>query len=236
MAPNFQSSFIPKEPMTDSEVFKKKKTGLAGILALSLFILSIAGSVGVYVYKMMLNNEIQGLESQLSDAEKSIDKKTISDMSQFAQKLQITKTIVVKHEVLSNFLTMLASSTVSTVQFTEFDYGDIKDNVIPVTLKGVATNYASVALQENTFDQVKSFKSVTFSDLSLTKQGTVSFNVDIAVDPQFSLYSPPTLAVADTAPAIVLATTTATTTAMTATTTKKTTTTKTVATTTPIKH
>ena len=50
MAPNFQSSFIPKESVTE-EVFKKKKAGILGVLVVSLFIFSIILSAGLYLYQ-----------------------------------------------------------------------------------------------------------------------------------------------------------------------------------------
>ncbi len=190
MAPNFQSSFIPKEPMTEDKVFKKKKAGVFGVLAVSLFVTSIIGSIGMYVYKGIMQNEIQGLESQLANEEKAIDKKTISEMAQFGKKLEVVKSLVFKHQVVSNFLATLASSTVSTVQFNDFSYGDLKEGSLSVNLHGKATNYASIALQENVFSKIKYFKSVTFSNLTLSDKGLVSFELAISVDPQIAVYAP----------------------------------------------
>jgi hypothetical protein len=190
MAPNFQSSFIPKEPMTEEKVFGKKKAGIVGVLAVSLFVTSIIGSIGMYFYKSMVKSEIQGLESQLAEAEKTIDKKTINEMTQFGKKLEIVKSLVFKHQVVSNFLSTLSSTTVSTVQFNDFNYGDIKEGSLSVNLKGKAANYASVALQESVFAKTKYFKSVTFSNLSLTDKGLVSFDLFFSVDPQIAVYTP----------------------------------------------
>jgi hypothetical protein len=189
MAPNFQSSFIPKEPVTE-EVFKKKKAGLIGILVVCLFISSIVIAVAMYFYKGIVKGDIQNLQLQLASDEKNIDKKSIDDMSLFTQKLGIAKTIVLKHQVISRFLESLASSTVSSVQFTSFGYGNLGENSLTVSLKGKATSYASVALQENIFSQNKYFKSISFSNLTLSDKGLVSFDLDILVDPEISAYSP----------------------------------------------
>jgi hypothetical protein len=190
MASNFQSSFIPKEPMTEDKVFAKKKTGVFGVLAVSLFIISIIAAGAVYFYKGVVNGEIQGLESQMAAAEKSIDTKSINEMSQFAKKLQMTKDIVAKHRVVSGFLNYLSSTTVSTVQFTDFSYGDSKDGGLAVSLKGTTNSYASVALQESVFSKTKYFKTISFSGLNLNQNGTVSFDVKIDVDKQISTYAP----------------------------------------------
>lgn len=189
MSPNFQSSFIPKGPVTE-EVFKKKKAGLVGVLVVSLFISSIIISVAMYFYKGIIKSDIQNLELQLTEAEKNIDKKTINEMFQFSKKLNIAKTIIFKHQVMSKFLDSLASSTVSSVQFTGFSYGNLEEGKLLVNLRGKATSYASVALQENIFFQNKYFKSVSFSNLTLAENGLVSFDLAISVDPQISTYSP----------------------------------------------
>jgi len=189
MAPNFQSSFIPKEPITQ-EVFKKKKAGFLGVLAASLFFASIVAAVGMFIYKGIIENDIKSLESQLSDSEKNIDKKTIDEMSQFSQKLDIAKTLVARHQVISKFLETLASSTVSSVQFTNFSYSNLEEGKLTVSMQGTATSYASVALQENVFSQNKYFQSMSFSNLTLSDKGSVSFDLTASIDPQISTYSP----------------------------------------------
>ncbi|MFH0804367.1 MAG: hypothetical protein V1896_02085 [Candidatus Zambryskibacteria bacterium] len=189
MAPNFKSSFIPKGPVTE-EVFKKKKAGFLGVLVVSLFISSIVISIAMYVYKGIVKSDIQNLELQLAEAEKNIDKKTINEMSQFSKKLNVAKAIVLKHQVVSKFLETLASSTVSTVQFNNFNYGNLEEGKLSVNLQGEAASYASIALQESIFSQNKYFKSISFSNLNLSDKGSVSFGLVISVDSQISAYSP----------------------------------------------
>lgn len=190
MAPEFHSSFIPKGPAPTGEVFEKKKTSMLGVLAVLLFIVSIVAYGGLFAYKSIINNDIQNLQSQLADAEKSVDKGTINQMSQFSKKLSIAKAIVFKHQIISRFLTSLASSTVSSVQFTDFNYGNLEEGKLDVKLQGKASDYASVALQEDVLSKNQYFKSVAFSNLALSDKGLVSFNLAISVDPQISTYLP----------------------------------------------
>lgn len=190
MAPGFQSSFIPKDPITP-EVFKKKKAGVLGILGLSLFIFSIVLAFAATFYKNIIKDDISNLQAELAQAEKNIDKESIKKMTQFSQKLDVVKSIVQKHHVVSGFLESLASSTVSTVSFSEFGYSNLTQNGLSVNLKGKTNSYASVALQESVFLKNKYWKSVTFSNLSLGEKGTVNFDVNILVDPQIVIYNPP---------------------------------------------
>lgn len=189
MASGFQSSFIPKEPMTD-KVFIKRKTGFLGIVVISLFIISILASIGMIVYKKIINNNIASLQSELAEAEKNIDKKTIEEMSRFAARINMVKLIVFRHKVVSNFLDILSSDTVSTVRFNNFKYDHTSSNDLLVTLNGQASSYGSVALQEDIFNKNKNFKSIVFSNLNLTDKGMVSFDLSISVEPEVVIYAP----------------------------------------------
>jgi hypothetical protein len=190
MAPNFQSSFIPKSPMTEEKVFQKKKTGILGIFAVLLLIISIAGSVGMYIYKGMIQSNITSLESQMASAEKSIDQKSIKDMAAFSKKLETMKTLVNNHEVIAGFLNSLSSSTVATIQFTGLSYTQDKNSSLKISLKGKATSYASIALQEDVFSRDKNFTDVNFTNLNLTDDGTVSFDLTMLVSEKIAVYAP----------------------------------------------
>ncbi|NLE07338.1 MAG: hypothetical protein GX627_01885 [Parcubacteria group bacterium] len=189
MSSNFQSSFIPKEPITANQVFQKKKMGALGMLAVSLFIASIVFAVAVFVYKNMVNKSIANLQSQLAAAEEAVDKETINEMSRFSQKLEIAKSIVDRHKVISNFLAVFSSSTVSTVTFDKFDYSELSGDGLVVNLSGEATSYGGIALQEEVFYEVPYFKSIDISGLKLSNRGTVNFNMIILVDPKIAEYS-----------------------------------------------
>lgn len=190
MAPGFQSSFIPKNPIDTQQVFESKKIGVVGVLVISLFICSIILSIAVAVYKNMLKSDIANLQTELITAGDKIDKKTIKEMVQFSQKLDIVRSIVFKHRVISGFLSSLASSTVISVSFTDFNYNDLVSGSPIVTMKGQTNSYASVAQQESVFAKNKYWKQVSFSNLNLTNKGVVTFDMSVTLDPQISIYAP----------------------------------------------
>lgn len=188
MAPNFQSSFIPRESSTNG-VFKKKETGLIGALVVFLFVTSIVASAGLFFYKSIIKGDIDKLKLQITEAEAKVDRETINQMSQFSKKLNLARSIVSKHQVISGFLDTLASSTISAVQFDNFSYSSSNQNGLSVSLKGRATSYSAIALQEHIFSQDKNFQSVSFSGLSLTADGMVAFDLNILVDAKITAYA-----------------------------------------------
>lgn len=192
MAPDFQSSFIPKEPVSN-EVFKKKKAGIFGILAVSLFICSLVIAGALTLYKKMVKDEIQNLQSELAQSEKNIDKDAIDNILRFNTKLGIIKTVFEKHQAVSNVINSLASSTVKSVYYTEFAYGGTSEDKLNVIVSGLAPSYGAIALQEDVLKKNKDFSSMIFSDLQLAEDGRVSFKITISVDPKASIYVPKTL-------------------------------------------
>lgn len=189
MAPGFQSSFIPKEPVTE-EVFKKKKAGPLGMFAVSFFVIVLIIWGGLVAYKRIVKSNISSLQGQLVESGKNIDREAIQEMVDFSRKLDIVKSLVLKHQVVSGFLTSLASSTVSTVSFSELSYSHLTEGGLVVNLKGQTSSYGSVALQESVFNKNQYWKSTKFSGLNLSESGAVSFDVSVAIDPAIAIYAP----------------------------------------------
>lgn len=189
MAPNFQSSFIPKGPVTD-KVFQPKKTGFLGVLSIIIFISVLVLTAGLYLYKGIVQSEINDLKVQLVESEKSIDKKTINDMYKFSKKLDTAKSIITNHRVVSNVIKEIASSTVSTVFFNDFVFESVTKDSLKISMKGFTGSYANIALQENVLIKNPNFKNVVFSNLVLTSKGPISFEVTLEVVPSLGVYAP----------------------------------------------
>ncbi len=190
MGPNFQSSFIPKGPVTSSEPFQKKKGSIFSTLIVIFFILVLIMTAGLYMYKKMLEGNIESLKSQLVEAEKNIDSKSIKRMYDFSRKLSIARGIVQNHLVASNAIEALSSSTVRSVNWNSFVF-DSDLNTFRMNVKGSAPSYAAVALQENALKNEKSFQSISFSNLTLSEKGSISFDAVITVEAGALRYDPP---------------------------------------------
>lgn len=192
MAPNFQSSFIPKDSPTQSPL-QKKSVGLFGMLSILLLIISIALAAGLFVYSGIVKSNIESLKSEMDQSVNSIDEKTISEMTKFSDRLNVVQGIVSKHQVISNFLSLLSSLTVNNVEYNEFHYSIMQSGTVLVTLNGKARDYATLALQQDIFSKNKYIKSSKFEELQLSGKGQVSFKLTIEADPEITLYAPPEL-------------------------------------------
>lgn len=189
MPQNFQSSFIPKGPLGESKP-ENKQNSFFGFLMFLVFVCSVVSAVGVYFYKSSIKADIEDMKIQLVEAGKAIDQESIDQLVDFSDKLRVARNILLKHQVVSGFMNSLASSTVRTVYFNEFSYDNLSPTSLSIGLSGVADSYGAVALQEGIFSDNEYWKSVEVSNLKLTSNGDVQFDMNIVVDPKIVVYNP----------------------------------------------
>lgn len=188
MSSNFQSSFIPKD--SDQNGFSKEKPGVLAMVSLVILSLTFLSAVGLMVYKRVLKNSNENLKVMLVESERNIDRNSVNQILTLDKKLKLSNNVIARHEVISNFMKDLASSTVAGVFFSDFNYGNLDNTGISVGMLGSAPSYSAIAFQESVFVRNSNYKRINFSDLRLGSDGRVTFSVSIFLDPKISEYSP----------------------------------------------
>lgn len=189
MENSFQTSFIPKKPITSSIADKAPKS-LISIIAIFLLIVSVLGSVGLFFYKTYLNKQKESSSSALSDVRDSFEKDTIVELDSFNKKTEVAKQILNNHIILSPLFTSLGEITIPQVQYTKFEQTTNEGGFL-VNIEGEARDYRSIALQADMFNTTKGrfFKNVVFSNLTKDeKSNKITFNLEFNVDPGLLSY------------------------------------------------
>lgn len=190
MEGKLQTSFIPKQPLADNGVKKTSvPTSLFSIIGWFIFIVVVVASVGVFVYEQYLTKSIDSKNIELSNRVKSFDTATVDHFVQLDSRLQAAATILNNHLAFSKLLSLIADHTVQSVQFTDFKYGYDDAGKISLTLGGKAPDFASVALQSDTFSSQAYLQNQVFSGLGLSQDGGVVFKFAALVDPAALQYN-----------------------------------------------
>ena len=194
MPPKFQSSFIPKGPITSNVnmASSMRRTGggnLVSTIAHFIFIASVLLAVGVFGYRFYLEYRIREMESDLSQAQAALDTEAIGELTSLNSRIMVTKALVSKHQVITPLFRFLESSTIASVRFTNLNYSAEKDG-LTINLIGEARGYSSLALQSQVFNSSRYFTNVVFSDISLNERGGVKFLFKAHVDPELLSYIP----------------------------------------------
>ena len=194
MDPKFQSSFIPKGPIsstvTPSGVSmgrKVKEKSLLSFLALVIFTLSVVLAMGVFGYKFYLKYRIETMGADLERARTTLQPEVIRELTRLDNRIITSRELVAEHQILSPLFEFLEVSTPRTVRFNDFRY-TMNEFGIELNMRGEARGYAALALQADIFDKSGYFKNAIFSNLSLNEKGDVRFSFKATVDPSLVSY------------------------------------------------
>ncbi len=185
METKFQTSFIPKQPITAEAPHHASAASLLFLFAFIIFMASLASAGGVFIYGEIIKKNIQEGTSQLTLNKNAFDPNTISQITRLNDRINAADILLKKHKSVSTLFLVLSNATLKNVRFNDFSYTAVDDK-ITLGMKGQALSYETVALQAKEFTNpnLKNvFRSPLFGDLTLDTQGNVSFNFTTTVDP-----------------------------------------------------
>jgi Tfp pilus assembly protein PilN len=188
MANQFETAFIPQQPILRVEGVSRSSepVNLALILSLVVFFVTITVAVGVYLYRAQIDKRVVQKTVQLEEAEKDFNIDEITTYKRIDSRLSLAKKLVDEHTISSVAFDLLESSVAQNVGLTALSFAkDAKGNSI--ALSGQAPSYAAVYFQIESWRAIRSkITSVEPSPMSLDeKTGIVSFSVKLTVDPQY---------------------------------------------------
>jgi hypothetical protein len=208
METKFQTSFIPKKNAGNSSLGAARQvshhtTSVYMVIAVVVFVASLAGIGGAYAWTAYLNANLDGYKNDLAAREKQFDVDTIQTLKQENVRIDLAKQVLSKHLALSQIFAIVGKLTIASVRFLSMDVSvpaNASDGV-KVTLSGYGSNLASVAFQSDVLGNLEQYnlrkvvKNPIMSNPSLDPKGTVSFSLTAVIDAGNLLYEQPTVAV-----------------------------------------
>ena len=189
MDPQVQASFIPKRTLTVERGPKSGFSGLVMLVAILFFVASAIAAGAAFGYEQILNATLSSKKDSLAKYEAAYDLSTIQTLARMDSRITQARVLLNNHTAPSGFFLFLAQQTLSSVQFTSFNYTLNDDGSADIKLTGVANSFNTVALQSDQFGASKVLKDVIFSGLTIGDKGQVTFTVNATVDLSVILYS-----------------------------------------------
>jgi len=194
METKFQTSFIPKAPVTDSSA--GRRSGGAGFLFLISFIIfmaSLCAAVGVFFYNQILDQKIKTGNDELSKNQNIFNPSVVQEYSRLNDRINASYEILKKHTAVSNLFNIISAVTLKNVRFNNFTYSNTGGDKVSLAMNGQTRSYEEVALQaraltDPTMKYRNAFKSPILGDLNVDSLGNVSFNLATAIDPSVVSY------------------------------------------------
>jgi hypothetical protein len=194
MEGKFQTSFIPKKPLTARTERLNGGLSIISLIAGMMLALSLALAGGVFLYEGYLVKDIAGKKASFKANEDAFDQNSVSTFSTLNKRINVAQTLLHKHLAPSSVFKVIDEVTLKTVRFSDFNFSFVNDKKITLNMKGQALNYNSVAKQSDVFSENPTSKFIhnpIFADLDLDPKGNVIFSFSGDVDPQQILYSNP---------------------------------------------
>ncbi len=190
METKFQTSFIPKQPITQSQHLSSG-VSVVTIISFFIFFLSLASAGGVYVYTNILSNTIAAQDEGLKKSEAASPATTLDTYIRLSNRLKAVKTILHQHVQSSVLFDLLKNNTLPDVRFNDFNLSYGSDGKVTLGMTGQAKGYEFVALQSKAFSDpsLKNiFQSPIFSNLDLDPAGNATFTFTSGIDPSQIVY------------------------------------------------
>lgn len=190
MEQNFQTSFIPKKPLTAERAERARPVSFFMVISIFVLFSVLIASVGLYFYKGMISKNILQMENNLNLAKNRFEPAKIAELQALDKRLRASGEILSKHIAITPIFSALQDITMKTVRYTDFSYvleSEPTERVM-VKMTGVAVGYRSVALQSDLFTQNKNLIDPVFSNLTLDDRGNVRFDLEFSVPPSFVDY------------------------------------------------
>ncbi|MDB5255135.1 MAG: hypothetical protein JWL92_511 [Candidatus Nomurabacteria bacterium] len=191
MEPIVSTSFIPKRPVSAEPIRSSSSGSSVGLMSFITFIV-VAGTAlsfaGVYFYKQSLDSQRANLQAQIAQAQEGLGTSFVTDMKRLSQRIEGVKSLIRGHVVVTPIFAALQATTLQSVQYQNFTYEFLTDKTtntqtVSVTIKGIAKNYATLALQSDAYAKSPIIHNPVFSGLTVEdKTARVGFKLTFSVN------------------------------------------------------
>ncbi|HRH31449.1 MAG TPA: hypothetical protein PK950_02175 [Candidatus Paceibacterota bacterium] len=196
MDQQFQTSFIPKKPVTEARApVSRGSSSFFGILATIIFVIALILLGGSYFYRITVINDRDTIDASIKSKIKTFDADFLREVSTLDKRINAANEVLKQHTMVSPIFTKLEQLSLKTIQFTKFELSPASSGSASINVKmaGRAVNYAAIASESDVLAGVGSSKNTyfinpIFSNLNLDDKARVSFDLTFSVDPELVSY------------------------------------------------
>lgn len=200
------TSFIPKKSLVPRNDFNPSFSGILMAVSIVLFITSVTGYFVASYQERVKKKDVDDMSNNLKKAQEQFQPNQVLNMTRFDTKLKIGQDLLylnkdsgsgdtTMHVTLQPLFKLLSEKTLRSVRFRDFKYGNVDNQKIEIRMSGEArgvgnvANYAAVAQQAREFADTRLLTNVIVSDLNLSTNNNVTFNLIANVKPELISYT-----------------------------------------------
>lgn len=194
MEPKFQTSFIPKSPITSStsSSYKPESSSsfsIIGTISTLFFVIALLSSGGLFGYHAYMDRQIQKAQADLSLARNAFQSEDNEKIILVSNQLKSIKSLLNSHTTVSPVFALLEKQTLPTVRLTSFVFSHGSKGEVMILIEGEAQSYTSLAQQTKIFSEAGYLRKLEVSDISLSDTGTVRTKMKAFINADALLYT-----------------------------------------------
>lgn len=189
---NFQTSFIPKKPLSEERIPVQRHTSIFSFITTLLFLGSLASAGGMYFYNASLSQSLASKDASLKAAQNAFEPGFIAELKVLDKRITNANELLQNHIVVTPIFEALQKNTLKSIQYTKFSYTTPVNSgsQVEVHMNGRARDYTSIALESDKLNEIKEIHDPIFSNLTLDERtGTVTFDLIFNVDANLVRYT-----------------------------------------------
>src|SRR3989344_7148005 len=113
-----QTSFIPKKPLVERRIPRKRPIGIISLLSTVIFFASLIAGGGLYLYRNNLVQQVQDKSVSLERAKEAFEPSLILTLQTLDKRINASREILSEHIIISPIFKALQETTLKTVRFT----------------------------------------------------------------------------------------------------------------------
>jgi hypothetical protein len=159
------------------------------LIAVLVFIISLAGAGFVFGYKQVLLKNQESYRVSLKKTEEKFENVLINKLKKINQKIDLSKQLLKSHVSISEIFDTLNQLTTESIRLNTFDFTTTQTD-FGISIKGTGKDFSSVAWQSDVFGasedygNKKKIKNPVISDLIVEPGGNVTFTLTASIDPK----------------------------------------------------
>lgn len=184
MEDRVKTSFIPKASLKveRTEVKRANPIALVNIIAGAILIVTILGAGAIFAFERYLLQAVESKRESLERSRAAFEPATIKELARLDTRIAAGTTLLQGHTALSILFDELEKLMLSSVRFSNFSYDIADPTRTLLSASGEAASFNGVALQSDAFSKSVIITEPIFSNVNISKTGTILFDFTSIID------------------------------------------------------
>jgi hypothetical protein len=184
MEERVKTSFIPKASLKveHAEVKHRGPVSLVNLVAGLILLIVILAAAGVFLYEKFSEQNIISKQASLERYRAAFEPDTIRELARLDTRIASGRLLLRNHVAVSKLFDELEKLVLASVRFNDFSYKYSDATHVILTASGEAGSFNAVALQSDAFSKSPIITEPIFSNVNISKTGTILFNFTAVVD------------------------------------------------------